>query len=79
MLPTRQDIDGVMARLAEGFQIVRLVIQAPQHQRGLQRHGRKGVHRQPDGMTIRVNGRNDGNTGGKAAKGIAQGARIGLG
>lgn len=78
LLIDRENVDRVMAGLAEGLEIVRTVVQAPQHQRRLQGNGGEGIDRQPDRMTVRVDRRDDGDAGGKAAKGIAQGAGIGL-
>ncbi len=68
----------MVAGLAESFQIVRAIIEAPQHQRRLQRDGGEGIDRQSDRMTVRIDCRDDGDAGGEAAEGIAQGAGIGL-
>ncbi len=78
LLVDRQDVDGVMAGLAKGGEIVRAVVQAPEHQRRLQRHRREGIDGQADRMTVRVDGRDDGDAGREAAQGIAQGAGVGL-
>jgi len=68
----------VVTSLAEGFEIMRAIVEAPQHQRRLQRDSGEGIDRQPNRMAVRVDCRDDGDAGGKAAKGIAQGAGIGL-
>lgn len=79
LLTCGQNVDRVMAGLAKGFQIVRSVVQTPEHERRLQRDCGKRIDCQTNGMAVRVDGRNDGNAGGKAAKGVAQGAGIWLG
>jgi endonuclease III len=76
----RQDVDGVVAGFLEGRQVVRTVVQAPEDQRRVERDGREGIDGQADGVPVRIDGRDDGDTGGEAAKGVAQarGCRIGL-
>jgi len=78
LLVLGQNVDGVVTGVAESFQVVRTVIEAPQHQGGLQRNGREGIDGQPDGVAIRVDGGNHGDTGGEAPEGVAQGAGIGF-
>ena len=78
LLLDREDVDRVMAGFTESFQIVRAVVQTPENKRRVKRHSREGVDRQPDRMAVGIDRRNNGDAGGKTAKGIAQGAGIGL-
>ena len=78
LLICRQDVDDVMAGAAEGCQVVRAVIQTPENQRRIKRNRREGIDGQANGMTVRVDGRDDGDTGGEAAKRVSQGAGIGF-
>ena len=71
-----QHIDGVVAGLAEGGQVVRLVVEAPEDERRLERDGGEGIDGQADGVAVRVDGRDDGDAGGIAAEGVAQGAAV---
>lgn len=76
VLAGSQDIDGMVAGAAEGLKVVRSVVEAPEHQRWLQRNGREGIGRQADRLSFRVERRDDGNAGRKASIGVAQGAAV---
>ena len=71
-----QHIDGVMAGTAEGLEVVRGIVEAPEHQRRLQRHGREGVDGQANRLAFGVERRDDGHAGREAPVGIAQGAAV---
>jgi len=73
-----QDVDGVVAGTVEGGQVVRAVVEAPEDQGRVERDGREGIDGESDGLAIRVDGSDDGDTGGEAAKRVAQGAGIGF-
>jgi len=75
-LPGGQDIDGVVAGAAEGVEVVRSVVEAPEHQRRLQRDGREGIDGQADRLSLRIERRDDGDAGREAPVGIAQGAAV---
>lgn len=75
-LRCREDVDGVVAGAAEGFQAVRVVIQAPEYQRRLERDGREGIDGQADRPAVRVERRDDGDPGGEAPEGVAQGTGV---
>eukprot|EP00825_Cyclidium_porcatum_P008011 TRINITY_DN1400_c0_g1_i16.p4 TRINITY_DN1400_c0_g1~~TRINITY_DN1400_c0_g1_i16.p4 ORF type:complete len:144 (+),score=16.48 TRINITY_DN1400_c0_g1_i16:122-553(+) len=76
LLLGRQDIDGVVAGLAKRFEVMRIVVQTPKDQGRVERNRREGIDGQADRMTIRVDSRDDGNAGGEASEGIAQGAAV---
>lgn len=67
----------MVAGLAEGGKVVRAIVQTPQHQGGLQGNGGKGIDGQADRVSVWIDGGDDGDTGGKAAKRVAQGTGIG--
>lgn len=74
-----QHIDGVMAAIAEGGEGWRGQRDAPEQQRRLQRHGRKGVRRQPDRIAARIQRGDHGDAGGKTAEGLTQHGRAQMG
>ena len=67
LLVSGEDVDRVVAGFAEGFEIVRAVVQTPEDQGRLQRNGGEGIDGESDGMPVRVDGRHDGNPGGEAS------------
>ena len=71
-----QNIDRVMAGPTKSLKIVRGVIQAPEHKSRRQGNGREGINGQPDRVPIRIDGRDDGDAGGKASERITQVAAI---
>ncbi len=70
----------MVAGFLEGRQVVPTVVQAPEDQRRVERDSREGIDGQADGVPVRIDGRDDGDTGGEAAKGrcAGYGCRIGL-
>ena len=73
-----QDVDDVVAGAAEGAEVDRAVVEAPEHQRGIERYRRKRVNGQAYGPAIGVDRRHDGNAGGEAPEGVAQGTVVDL-
>ena len=71
-----EDGDGVVAGAAEGFEIVRVVIQAPEHERRRQRNSRERIDGQADGVPIGINGGDDGNAGRETSQCVAQGSAV---
>ncbi len=76
LLIAGQDVDAVVAGLAEGFEVVRAVVEAPENKRRVERDGREGIDGQADRMTVRVDGSDHADAGGESSQGIAQGAAI---
>ena len=74
-----QDVDGVVTGLAEGGKVVRVVVEAPEHQGRIERDGRKGIDGEPDRLAVGVDGRDDGDAGGEASERVAQRAGVCLG
>ena len=68
----------MVAGAAEGFEVVRSIVETPEHQCRLKRNGGKGIDGEAYGVAVGINRGNDGDTGGKAPKGTAQGAAVGL-
>ena len=75
-LPGCQNIDGMVTGAAEGLEVVRGVVEAPEDQRRLQGHCREGIDGQADRLPVRVDSRDDGHPGSEAPECIAQGAAV---
>ena len=66
----------MVAGAAEGLEVVRGVVQAPEDERRAQRNGGKRIDGQADRVAIGIDGRDDGDAGRKAPEGIAQVAGV---
>src|SRR5690348_7619262 len=76
LLPRLQHVHGEVGRGDQRFGARRLLVDAHQQQRRLQRHGRKAVDRQAGGRAIVFEAGDDGDAGGEAAERVAKRAGI---
>ena len=67
-----QDIDGVMAGVAEGFESGRVACEAPQDQWRVQGNCIEGADGYADRLTVCRQGRQHGDAGGKAAQRVTK-------
>ena len=74
----RQNIDRMMRCFAEATEVVRVIVEAPENERRLQGNRREGIDGEAYRLAIRIDGGNDGDAGGEAPKGVAQGTGVGL-
>jgi hypothetical protein len=72
LLTGGQDINGVMAGLAEGFESGRVACEAPQDQGRVQGNGVEGADGYTDRLTVCRQGRQHGDAGGKAAQRVTK-------
>lgn len=67
-----EDVDRVVAGTTKGFETIRAVVEAPEHQRRIERDGGEGIDGQADRPAVGIECCDDGDPGGKAPQGIAQ-------
>ena len=72
-------VDRIVRRTLEHRQATRATIETPKNERGRQRYRIEGIRRQADRSTVRCGGRDNGDSGGEAAKRIAEPARFKFG
>jgi len=72
-------VDRVMRRTLEHWQATRATIETPKNKGRRQRYRIEGIRRQADRSTVRRGGRDDGDSGGEAAKRIAEPTRFKFG